>query len=95
MAQTKSRTVKGATLFEMCLKAAVQIGVRLSLFTAALLLLYIGVGTIATSLGWISLRYPFLSLEADPIFVIGAAVTGLFSVQQRIVTVVLLPRGGR
>lgn len=81
MAQTKSRTVKVATLLEMYLKASVQIGLPVSLFTAALWFLYIGIGTIGTSLGWISMGYPFLSLQADPFFVIGAAVTGLFIFQ--------------
>ncbi|MFB9809292.1 hypothetical protein ACFFQF_32875 [Haladaptatus pallidirubidus] len=32
-------------------------------------------------LGWFNTPYPFLSLEADPIFTIGSAVIGLFIVQ--------------
>lgn len=81
MAQTKSRTVKAVMPLEMYLKSSVQFGLPVSVFMAAMLVLYIGIGTIATSLGWLSMGYPFLSLHADPFFVIGAAVTGLFMFQ--------------
>lgn len=81
MELSKSRIVKVATLLEMYLEASVRVGLHGALFIGSVFLLYIGIGITANLLGWITLTYPFLSLKADPFFVIGAAVTGLFLVQ--------------
>jgi hypothetical protein len=51
------------------------------LFFSTWFLLYIIVGVTAGFFGMLNPPYPFLSLEADPFFVIGGAVTGLFIVQ--------------
>jgi hypothetical protein len=50
-------------------------------FFASWFLLYIVIGLTAGFFGSLNPPYPFLSLEADPFFVIGGAVTGLFIVQ--------------
>ncbi|WP_143165394.1 hypothetical protein [Halobaculum gomorrense] len=39
------------------------------------------IGSVAGFVGVLNLPYPFLSLESDPLFVIGGAITGWFTVQ--------------
>jgi hypothetical protein len=76
-----SRTVKAVTLLESHLRFSVFFGLGGALMTGGLFLLYVLIGTVAQVLGLFHPPYPFLSLEADPIFNIGGAVTGLFIVQ--------------
>lgn len=81
MEPPKSRTAKIATILETYRKVSVRVGLRGALFTGGWFLLYIVIGATAIALGWINLPYPFLSLEADPFFVIGGTAVGLFLVQ--------------
>lgn len=81
MEPTHSRIVRIVLLLETSLKISIRIGIWGSLLIGSLFLLYTGIGILAEFLGWFNLPYPFLSLEADPFFVIGGAVTGLFIVQ--------------
>lgn len=81
MEPPQSRIVGIATLLETHLKVSVRVGLRGALFVGSWFLLYIGIGVTADFLGWLNPPYPFLSLDADPFFVIGGAVIGLFLLQ--------------
>jgi hypothetical protein len=81
MEPPQSRVVRIATLLETYLKISVRVGLRGALFVGSWFLLYIGFGITADFLGWLNPPYPFLSIDADPFFVIGSAVIGLFIVQ--------------
>ena len=70
-----------ATLLEASLKLAFAVGIRAALVVSGLFLLYVVIGISAIFLGWPALSYPIFSLEADPFFVSGGAVAGLFFVQ--------------
>lgn len=81
MESTHSRTVRVVILLETYLPASVRVGLGGALLVGSGFLLYIVVGFTADTLGWVDPPYPFLSLEADPFFVIGGAVIGVFVVQ--------------
>lgn len=81
MASSRSRTVVAVSLLERYLRMSVFIGLRAMLFTGSVFVLYVVGGIVFTSIGWFDPPYPFLSLEADPIFLIGGAIAGLFIVQ--------------
>lgn len=81
MKPSQSRIVRVAILLETYLEVSARVGLGGSLFVGSLFLLYIGMSITADFLGWINPTYPLLSLEADPFFVIGGAILGLFVVQ--------------
>lgn len=77
----RSRIARLETLLETSLKLVFAVGIRAALVVSGLFLLYVIIGISAILLGWPMLSYPIFSLEADPIFVCGGAVAGLFMVQ--------------
>lgn len=81
MKPPRSRTVRVAVFLETYLQISTRVGLSGTLFFGSLFLLYIVVGMATDVLGLFDLPYPFLSFEADPFFVIGGAVLGLFMVQ--------------
>lgn len=81
MEPSRSRTVVVATLLEKYLKSSVLVGLRGALLVGSWVVLYIVIGVIADTGGWLNLPYPFLSLESDPFLVVGGTVVGLFVVQ--------------
>lgn len=70
-----------AILLEEHLQRSVYIGLGGALFVGGWLVVYIVMIATAEMLGWIDLPYPFLSVQSDPVFVVGSAITGLFIVQ--------------
>lgn len=78
---SKSRTARAAILLEEYLKRSFYVGLGGALFIGGWLIVYIVMGTTAEMLGWIDPPYPFLSLQSDPPFVVGSAITGLLIVQ--------------
>lgn len=81
MEPSRSRTVVMATLLEKYLKRSVLVGLRGGLFVGSWVVLYIVVGVIADTVGWLNPPYPFLSLDSDPLLAVGGTVVGLFVVQ--------------
>jgi len=81
MESSHSRIVGISTLLETYLEFSFRIGLYSMLFLASLFLLYVVVGLAVGFFGLLDLPYPFLSIKADPFFVIGGAITGLFIVQ--------------
>lgn len=81
MEPPQSRITVIATLLERYLSLAVYIGVRGLIFFGSWFVLYTIIGLSVDMLGWFNLPYPPLSLESDPIFVIGGAIVGVFVVQ--------------
>lgn len=81
MESTPSRIVRIVLFLETSLKISIRIGLWSSLLIGSMVLLYTGIGIMAKYLGWFNFPYPFLSIEADPFFVIGGVVIGLFIVQ--------------
>ena len=51
------------------------------MFVGFWLLLYVAVGTLAHMGGWFNPTYRFLSIHADPFFIMTATLVGLFIVQ--------------
>ena len=81
MEPSRSRAVRIVTLLERYLRISVYIGVRGMIFFGSWFVLYTIIGvTVKMSEGF-NPPYPPLSLEADPFFVIGGAIVGLFIVQ--------------
>jgi len=70
-----------ATLLEASLKFTLIMGVRATLVVLGPFFLYVITGISAILLGWPALSYPVFSLEADPFFVSGGALVGLFMLQ--------------
>ncbi|WP_138005517.1 hypothetical protein [Halalkalirubrum salinum] len=81
MEPPQSRVVEIVTLLERCLSLAVYIGIRGMIFFGSWFVLYTIIGLSVDTLGWFNLPYPPLSLESDPVFVIGGAIVGVFVVQ--------------
>lgn len=81
MEPPQSRETVVATLLERYLKKSARVGLRSSIVTGFWYVFYIGGGAVATTFGWFDPPYPFLSLEADPIFLVGSTIVGLFIVQ--------------
>lgn len=77
----QSRMAMIATLLEASFKFTFVMGVRATLVVLGLFFFYVITGLSAILFGWPALSYPVFSLEADPFFVIGGAVVGLFIVQ--------------
>ncbi|WP_251331395.1 hypothetical protein [Haloplanus pelagicus] len=69
------------TLLEASLKLVFAVGIRAALVVSGLFFFYVVIGISAILLGWPALSYPIFSLKADPFFVTGGAVVGLFIVQ--------------
>lgn len=81
MASSHSGTVRIGTLLEIYLETSFRLGFSGMLLFASWVLFYVVIGFIAGFFGVLNPPYPFLSLEADPFFVIGGAITGLLIVQ--------------
>jgi hypothetical protein len=81
MALSHPEIVRIVTLLETHLEISFRLGLYGMLFFASWFLLYVVIGLVAGFVGLLNPPYPFLSLEADPFFVIGGAITGLFTVQ--------------
>lgn len=81
MEPSQSRVVVIVTLLEKYLALSVYFGLRGMLFLGSWFLLYIIMGLTVEILGWFNPPYPPLSLESDPLFVIGGAIVGVSVVQ--------------
>lgn len=78
---SQSPIVRIATVLETYLQLSFSVGLRVAVFTTGLFLLYVAAGIAAVLFGWLALSYPIFSLEADPFFIGGGAVVGLFVTQ--------------
>lgn len=84
MGHSPSKIVDCITQLEVIFKISIKIGLIGSVIFGSGVIFYIIIGVFGIGVNFLTFPYPFLSLNADPFFVIGSAIVGLFLVQSSI-----------
>lgn len=75
------RTGESTTVIEELLQLSAEIGVGGTVLFGEILLSYLVIGAIATTIIGLHTPYPFSSFEADPVVLIDGTIVGIFTVQ--------------